>query len=546
MKVNLYFIRVLKRHIPSLFLLALVQAFSDAAGISLFIPVMISDVSDINKMAEEIVGIPLPFIIEKYHVLSVIIVFFILKAIIAHLIYFYQAKIQEEESLKVRKKIFDKFFQLEFKEYLSKNQGYWNNIFTVQTEQYSASIRDYLVSFNLIFVTIGYFVLAFINSLVFTLLITVLACIFFTFYRIIYSRTRTVSRNITAGLGSFNTVTSQILQNYPYLIMTASVKSVEPLFSDSIAKLKSIKLKIAWLNGISRSTREPVLILVLIVALYLNDLLLDTSLPSLGLSLLLIYRAINSLTLFQSNYTRFLANYGAVEILNSYLKQGDSSDKIVSSLPEDSNYTLVIQNASIDINGESILKGVDLALQRGEKIVITGPSGSGKSTLLYMIGGLLQPVAGTVKRIKKERLTYVGQDAMLFDDTVYNNVTKWSMKTPDNKEKFDWVCEVACLSDFLQQAPGKEDYLIQHGGSNLSGGQRQRISLARELFSSPSLLILDEVTSGLDEDTENRLYTNLEKMLPNVSIISVAHRPSVIRRHERILTILDNKLVSRV
>jgi ABC-type multidrug transport system fused ATPase/permease subunit len=180
---------------------------------------------------------------------------------------------------------------------------------------------------------------------------------------------------------------------------------------------------------------------------------------------------------------------------------------------------------------EPALSGVDLDVSRNGLVVVTGPSGAGKSTLLDVVLGLLPPDVGEVQVDGvplddlvgwRHRLGYVPQQTVLVPGTVWQNLA-WSVQ-PDAIPTQDdaWAAlRTACLDDVVAALPGGLQAPLQEL-AELSGGEQQRLSIARALLRDPELLVLDEVTSALDHDTEQRL---LDRLLDGSrAVLMVTHR----------------------
>lgn len=176
---------------------------------------------------------------------------------------------------------------------------------------------------------------------------------------------------------------------------------------------------------------------------------------------------------------------------------------------EESNLLLQLNNIGYSIEEKTILDNVQINLQAGDFKLITGPSGCGKSTLLKIIASLISPTQGTIKfqgkdintispETYRQQVSYCTQTPTLFGQTVYDNLAfpYQIRKLPLNKEKV--------ISD-LQQFSLHES-ILDKGINELSGGEKQRISLIRNLQFLPQVLLLDEITSALDE--ENKIIVN--------------------------------------
>jgi ATP-binding cassette subfamily C protein len=185
--------------------------------------------------------------------------------------------------------------------------------------------------------------------------------------------------------------------------------------------------------------------------------------------------------------------------------------------------------------GREVLGHVDLEVPFGQLVVVTGPSGVGKTTLVDLILGLHRPTSGhvLVDGVSLEELElghwrrqigYVAQELILLNDTVAANVT---LGDPDLDGKaVARALAIAGAADFVARFPEGVNTVVGDKGARLSGGQRQRIALARALVRRPRLLILDEVTSALDPETEQEICANIRELAGETTVLAITHRPA--------------------
>lgn len=178
-----------------------------------------------------------------------------------------------------------------------------------------------------------------------------------------------------------------------------------------------------------------------------------------------------------------------------------------------------------------IINNCTLSIGQGEIIAIVGPSGAGKSTLLDLLAGLLPPSAGTftlggepfspfLSASFPSRIGYVPQAIALLDDSMAFNI---ALEESPDPVKLKHAVERASLSQLVDSLPEGLQTRIGDGGQGLSGGQRQRLGIARALYREPALLILDEITSALDENTACAVMNELTAMRGQVSLLFVTH-----------------------
>lgn len=202
-----------------------------------------------------------------------------------------------------------------------------------------------------------------------------------------------------------------------------------------------------------------------------------------------------------------------------------------------------------------ILKGISFAIKQGETVAFVGTSGAGKSTLVNVLLGLLAPYRGRIvvdgKSVLEDvaswrrNVGYVAQRAFILDDTVRRNV---AFGIPDHEvdDAQVWsALEAAQLSEFVKAHPDGLDAALGDEGGRLSGGQRQRIAIARALYHDPDVLVLDEATAALDNETERAFVEAIEEMQGTRTIIMIAHRLSTVRHSDHLFVMEDGEIVAQ-
>ena len=237
----------------------------------------------------------------------------------------------------------------------------------------------------------------------------------------------------------------------------------------------------------------------------------------------------------------------------------DSKNSILNNF-EEKKFKLVSGNIDfVDVKfkyksnlDNEVLKGVNINIEGGKMTAFVGHSGSGKSTLLNLIPRIYDPTEGKVlfdgqniknlnlKSIRKE-ISIVDQNTTLFDDTVFNNI-KYA-KPESSKEEIFKAAELSMSSEFINKLDKKFDTIIGENGVKLSGGEKQRISIARAILKDSSIILLDEATSSLDSDTEEKIKKALDKLTKNKTTIVIAHRLSTILNSNKIYVIDKGSVV---
>ncbi|WP_234996701.1 ABC transporter ATP-binding protein [Planktothrix sp. PCC 11201] len=203
-------------------------------------------------------------------------------------------------------------------------------------------------------------------------------------------------------------------------------------------------------------------------------------------------------------------------------------------------------------NRNQIIQDLSLKIPAGKTIAIVGATGSGKSTLVKLLLRLYEINAGVItidgielNRLKLEDLRkaigLVSQDVFLFHGTVAENIAYGSFDA--SLTDIIEAAKIAEADEFIRDLPNRYETIVGERGQKLSGGQRQRIAIARAVLKNPPILILDEATSAVDNETEAAIQRSLEKITKNRTTIAIAHRLSTVRNADCIYVMEQGKLV---
>ncbi|MHC1736799.1 MAG: ABC transporter ATP-binding protein [Ignavibacteriaceae bacterium] len=218
------------------------------------------------------------------------------------------------------------------------------------------------------------------------------------------------------------------------------------------------------------------------------------------------------------------------------------------------NNSIVFSDVSFhyDDSDELILKNISFEVKKGEIVAFVGPSGAGKSTLIDLIPRFFDPSSGhilidghDIKNIKIEDLRklmgIVTQETILFNESIKNNIAYGLDEYPI--ETVIEAAKTANAHNFITEATDGYDTIIGERGLKLSGGQRQRLSIARALLKDPQIMIFDEATSSLDNESEILVQEAIERLMTNRTTIVIAHRLSTIRNATKIIVIDEGRIV---
>jgi ABC-type multidrug transport system fused ATPase/permease subunit len=200
-----------------------------------------------------------------------------------------------------------------------------------------------------------------------------------------------------------------------------------------------------------------------------------------------------------------------------------------------------------------VLRNLDLVIAKGSRIGFIGVTGSGKSTLLDMIMGLLEPTEGTIEidgqpitpgnhREWQSHIAHVPQAIFLADSTIEENIAFGVSKEKIDSKRVRSAAKEAQMADIIESWPNKYDTFVGERGVRLSGGQRQRIGIARALYKQADVIIFDEATSSLDNQTENAVMNAIDSLNKDLTLLIIAHRLTTLSNCDQILQLSGGKV----
>jgi len=258
-------------------------------------------------------------------------------------------------------------------------------------------------------------------------------------------------------------------------------------------------------------------------------------------------------TIQYSKYSVDLIYQDLVALENSSLNLLPQSESPILNSPFQKEITLHNVSYQYPNAPKPSLSGISLSIKKGEAIAFIGESGSGKTTLVDVILGLLAPSQGEIlvdgENILnnlanwQRQIGYIPQSIYLCDDTIRGNIAFGLPLDQINEEQVWKSLKAAQLEELVHNLPDQLDTLVGERGIRLSGGQRQRIGIARALYHDPEILIMDEATAALDNNTEREFMGALESMAGHKTMIMIAHRLSTVKNCDRIYLMQRGQII---
>lgn len=294
-------------------------------------------------------------------------------------------------------------------------------------------------------------------------------------------------------------------------------------------------------------------VVVIILGVYqIEDMRM--SLGALIACVLLSGRALAPMTQLATLIAQFYQARSALNSLNQLSSlEGDVDPERQYLNAEHCLGKIEFRSVSCTLGGRKIMDQVSFCLKPGEKVALIGKIGAGKSTILKMLMGFVQPSSGQIlvddidlqhldlTRFRAQ-LAYVPQDIALFRGTLKDNIL---LKAPAAELKqLNEVIALAGLRDFVQQHPMGVDMPVAEQGRGLSGGQKQSVAIARSLLNEPAILLFDELSAAMDNQTEQEVMQNIQQFAKDKTLILSTHRSALLALVDRVIVMDGGKIVA--
>ena len=272
-----------------------------------------------------------------------------------------------------------------------------------------------------------------------------------------------------------------------------------------------------------------------------------------GVAITRLYPCFSNINQFNNALSTNIASYKLIEKEIKKINTNEINfNKDLNNKKEFTfNKKIEFKNVSFKFKGEVImpLKNINFSIKKNQTVSIMGASGSGKTTLLQILLGFLEPSKGIVKidninlkEIKEtwhKKIGYVPQNIYLLDNDIASNIALGIPKNQIDYIKIKKILRIVNLKNYIKNIKSKK---INYDNSNISGGEKQRIALARALYNNPDILIFDEITSALDQETSVKIMKEFLKIKGNKTIILVTHNVHLSKLCQKNFLLKDGSL----
>lgn len=369
-----------------------------------------------------------------------------------------------------------------------------------------------------------------------------------------------VSGQAQDKMGMILTVVEETLGGLRIIKAFNAEKKMNSRFNSELQDYRHIMNRLMRQRELAHPLSELIgTIIIIVVVWYGGSLILDQNAelngPEFIIYLGIFYQIINPAKAFTQALYSIQKGLASMDRIDKILMADITIPQAPDAKPINDLKELVeYRNVTFAYDEKVVLNDVSLTIEKGKTIALVGQSGSGKTTFVDLLprfydvnGGQILIDGVDIRDLKlhdlRDLMGNVNQEAILFNDTIYNNIAFGVENT--SKAEVITAAKVANAHDFIIETENGYDTIIGDRGSKLSGGQRQRLSIARAILKNPPILILDEATSALDTESERLVQNALENLMKNRTSLVIAHRLSTVRNADLICVFHDGKIVER-
>ena len=538
----------------SLVVMLFISNFLDLFGLLFFIPIIDSlnqHSSNVTLLMNDfITSIGLNPTIEMY--LIIMASMFLLKGILSFIVRLYTVEIASVIHYNLRKQIYSAIIDAKLGFINQQKQG---SLLSVINEHTVRSGHAFFTAINIIIALITvviYTILIFFISYKLAAITIGMALVLFPLIKWLGLRAYTNGKLYVNSLEDLQHYSLETFQSKKLINAMGWKSYMEKSFT-----IKSGLLKENWKWNAFYSNSPTIVIqpysMIILASIMWGAIEFGLSLGLLGAFALAFMRLLPSLQQSGNFMTDLKASQPSIlKVLDFLNSAKNSKEKYGEKKIDGVHENIKLENISFRYDEKHlILNNLSLDIDNGKTIALVGPSGGGKTTTVDLILGLQKPTKGNLfidgteisnidlKSLRK-KISYVSQDAVFFNDTIYNNLII-GLENDVSQDKIKQLCKDVGAWEFIKTKESGLEEIIGDRGVKLSGGQKQKLNLVRALLREPSLLILDEATSALDNESENDIKNVMMNLNHQMTIIVIAHRFETIKHADKIYLIKDGK-----
>jgi len=395
--------------------------------------------------------------------------------------------------------------------------------------------------------TVIYIVAAFLVSWQVSLIAIVMGIVVAVFVKGFITMSRRAGNDLTVYMNQMISQLNESLSGIKPLRAMGQEENYIKQLNQYTTDVMRAQKKQALSNLLLQIVYEPIAVLLLAVGLFYILSYTQTPVASVLLLAFLFYRLLTQANLLQSFYQNMIQNESAVWSMLDEINAAKTQDeKLSDGATPTLNKEITLDGISIKYDDTEIFSNFSATIPKNKISVLFGPSGTGKTSLIDAILGFIPYANGDIKIDKmslsdidlkawRKKTGYVPQETFLFHDTIKQNITLGNADYSD--DDIHHAMEQSGAQGFITDMPDGMNSIVGERGGKLSGGQRQRIAMARALIRKPDLLVLDESTSGLDAETEDKILETLKSLSNDITIILISHNPKILDIADHVIQI---------
>jgi len=533
-----------RKNFYKFFLCLNLSVFLEMLSIGMVIPV-ITAMLDVNKVKSISQNLDFEFLILMeqnqlvlFFSILLLIIFFI-KNFFVYILSIYKAKLLNNYERELSNELYEKYLSQPLNFLLQQNTSVIiRNITEVASSFSSFYLQSILIFLSEVILIAGISMVLIITSAT----ITIIAMVIVIPSTVIIYQINKKRITILANKNKYHWTEKlkQIQQTFGGIVEIKSFgkqKNFLDGFKIHTRELADIQIKNASISILPKIFFECLIILIgciFIIYISQSEINISNFLPTLAMFIYAFLRLSPSLNKIIINFNRIRFSkplLDELELVRNLLKEDISKNNDVLKIIDKIEISNIKHSYK---NNETLLENINFEVMKNKINGLFGESGSGKSTLIKIISGLIKPSSGDVlingksifKNVKEwnQKIGYVPQDVFILDETLRFNITL--LKENIDEEKLIDVIKICKLEILFKDSNGYEAALGEKG-QRISGGQKQRVGIARALYNDPKVLILDESTSNLDENTEKFILNKIKLFNENLTVIAVSHKSSI-------------------